>query len=354
MSSYYDGTKLLSMKDINGKVPEIYICTTNRTGGKTTYFNRLVVRKFLEGKGKFGLLYRFAKELKDCDQKFFKDIGELFFPEYAMRSESRGDGDYYELFLYKRSDDTTKKPGKSCGYALALNSADQIKKQSHQLNDIERMIFDEFQSETNHYCSDEIGKFISVHTSVARGHGKQTRYVPVYMLSNHVSLLNPYYTEFDISTRLQEGTRFLRGDGFVLEHGFVESAAEAMKQSSFNRAFRRNKQIAYLQQGTYLNDNTAFIEKVTGVSRYIATIKYKDTEFGLRAFDEIGIIYCDTHPDKSFPLKLSITTDDHNINYVMLRSYADFIQRLRYYFDHGCFRFKDLRCKEAILKALTY
>ena len=41
MGQYYDGTKLLSLKDRNGKVPEIYMCTTNRTGGKTTYFNRL-------------------------------------------------------------------------------------------------------------------------------------------------------------------------------------------------------------------------------------------------------------------------------------------------------------------------
>ena len=40
--AYYDGAKLLSMKDINGQQPEIYICTTNRTGGKTTYFNRLM------------------------------------------------------------------------------------------------------------------------------------------------------------------------------------------------------------------------------------------------------------------------------------------------------------------------
>lgn len=354
MGQYYDGTKLLSLRDINGNLPEIYICTTNRTGGKTTFFNRYVVKKFLEGKGKFAVLYRFAKQLKDCNEKFFKDVGELFFPEYDMRAESRGDGDYYELFLYKKGEDASKKPGKSCGYALALNSADQIKQQSHQLNDIDRMIFDEFQSETNHYCTDEISKFISVHTSVARGHGKQSRYVPVYMLSNHVSLLNPYFIEFDISTRLQEETKFLRGEGFVLENGFVDSASEAMKQSAFNRAFRRNKQIAYLQQKTYLNDNKAFVERVSGVGRYIATIKYKDNEYGIRAFDEQGIIYCDNRPDMTFPLKLSITTDDHNINYVMLRAYADFIQKLRYYFDHGCFRFKDLKCKEAILKALTY
>lgn len=27
--AYYDGTKLLSMKDINGNKPELYLCTTN-------------------------------------------------------------------------------------------------------------------------------------------------------------------------------------------------------------------------------------------------------------------------------------------------------------------------------------
>lgn len=29
--AYYDGTKLLSMKDINGKNPELFMVTTNRT-----------------------------------------------------------------------------------------------------------------------------------------------------------------------------------------------------------------------------------------------------------------------------------------------------------------------------------
>ena len=39
-TKYYDGTKLLSMTDLNGKKPEIFICTSNRTAGKTTYFSR--------------------------------------------------------------------------------------------------------------------------------------------------------------------------------------------------------------------------------------------------------------------------------------------------------------------------
>ena len=44
---FYDGTKLLSMKDINGNKPEVYIVTTNRSGGKTTYYNRLAFRRWL-------------------------------------------------------------------------------------------------------------------------------------------------------------------------------------------------------------------------------------------------------------------------------------------------------------------
>ena len=77
--SYYDGTKLLSMKDINGKTPEIFMCTSNRTGGKTTYFGRLAVNKFLKYQKKFGLTYRVNYELDDICDKIYKDIGSLFF-----------------------------------------------------------------------------------------------------------------------------------------------------------------------------------------------------------------------------------------------------------------------------------
>ena len=354
MPQYYDGTRLLSLKDINGDVPEIYICTTNKTGGKTTYFSRLVVNRFLDGKGKFAIIYRFSYELKDCADKFFKDVGGLFFPKYYMRAESRGNGAYYEMFLVERGDTTTKNAGKSCGYALALNNVDQIKRQSHQLSDVNRMVLDEFQSETNHYCSDEVGKLIAIHTAIARGQGKQTRYVPVYLLGNPVTLLNPYYVALGISNRIQKDTRFLRGEGFVMEQGYVESAANAMSQSGFNRALKGNRQIAYQQQAVYLNDNEAFVEKISGTSQYIATIKYNGREYAIRAFFERGVVYCDNRADSTFPLKLSLTTEDHNINYVMLRANQELIQKLRYYFDRGCFRFKDLMCKEVILKALSY
>lgn len=344
MGNYYDGTKLLSLTDINGNHPEIYMCTTNRTGGKTTYFGRLVVNRFLDKREKFGLLYRYNYELDDCADKFFKDIGELFFNGYTMTSKKRAKGIYHELYLN----------GEPCGYAVSINSADQVKKNSHFFSDVKRLIFDEFQSESNTYCPNEIKKFISVHTSMARGQGEQNRYLPVYMLSNPVSLINPYYVELGISSRLTDETRFLRGDGFVLEQGFVESAADAQKSSGFNKAFARNSYVAYSSESVYLNDNKAFVDRPQGVGRYMATLKYNGQTYGIREFAEAGVIYCDDRADETFPLKITVTTDDHELNYVMLKRNDLFLFNLRYYFERGCFRFKDLRCKEAVLKSLSY
>lgn len=350
MPKYYDGTKLLSLLDINGDKPEIYMCTTNRTGGKTTYFNRLCVNSFIKRKEKFCLVYRFNYELDDIADKFFKDIKTLFFQNYEMRSIKKAKGIYHELFLFKHGEEN----GVSCGYAISLNSADALKKYSHLFSDVSRMLFDEFQSETNKYCTDEIRKFMSIHTSIARGQGKQTRYVPVYMIANPVSIINPYYVAMGISSRLREDTNFLRGNGFVLEQGYVESASTALKESAFNRAFSGSDYSAYASQAVYLNDNKAFIEKPDGKSRYLCTIKYMGKHYAIREYASSGIVYCDNRPDMNYPHKIAVTTDEHNINYVILNNSDMFISNMRFYFNKGCFRFRDLSCKEALLALISY
>ena len=307
-SNYYDGTKLLSLKDINGKTPEVFMCTSNRSAGKTTYFNRLVVNRFIKRGAKFALLYRFNYELDGCDEKFFKDIKELFFPEYDMTAAKKMKGIYQELYLNEEP----------CGYAISINSADQLKRNSHLFSDIDNIIFDEFQSEQNHYCDKEVEKFISIHNSIARGRSKQSRYVPVYMISNPVTILNPYYVAMDISTRLQKDTHFLRGDGFVLEQGYNETAAKALKSSAFNRAFGSSDYIAYSAEGVYLQDDLSFVDTPSGRGKYVATIRYAGIDYGVREYPELGIVFCDKSVDYQYPLKITVDTADHKLNYVMV------------------------------------
>ena len=114
MQQFYDGTKLLSLNDINGNKPEIYICTSNRSAGKTVYFSRYCVNRWIKYGEKFCLIYRYNYELDDVSDKFFKDIQSLFFPTYTMTSKRRAKGIYHELFLNE----------KPCGYAITLNSSD--------------------------------------------------------------------------------------------------------------------------------------------------------------------------------------------------------------------------------------
>lgn len=344
MSKYYDGTKLLSLKDLDGQRPEIYMVTTNRTGGKTTYFGRYSVRRFINFNEKFALLYRYNYELDNVSEKFFKDLKTLFFPKMEMTSKRLAHGIFHELYL----DDV------SCGYAITLNSADQIKKYSHFFSDVDRILFDEFQSETNHYCDKEVAKFQSIHTSIARGQGKQTRYVPVYMMSNPVTILNPYYSAMNIGGRLQDDTKFLRGHGWVLEQGYVDSAAEEMKQSGFARAFADDEYMKYSTEAVYLNDNYSFVETMQGKCKYVCTLRYMGKEYGVKEYVEKGVVYVDDKPDLTYPYKITVTTEDHQINYLMLQRHDLFIMNMRFLFSKGAFRFKNLECKEATLAVLSY
>ncbi len=352
MADYYDGGKLLSLKDLHGETPEIFVCTSNRSAGKTTYFRRLAVRRFLRKGEKFCLLYRFNYELDDVANEFFKDIQELFFSAYRMKAEKRADGVYYELFIGDIDDEDSEL--QSCGYAVALNKADSVKKKSHLMSDVDLIIFDEFQSETNQYCNKELTKFISIHTSLARGHGEQSKYLPVIMISNPVSMLNPYYMYWDIGSRLDNKTQFLRGDGWVLEQGYVESAALAQKSSAFNRAFAKHQYVAYSAENVYLNDSLAFIDKPKGAGKYVCTLAYEGQDYAVREFANEGIMYCDSHADSSYPVKIAVTTADHDINYVMLRRNDKFLAVMKFFFEHGAFRFRDLQSKQALMAAISY
>lgn len=351
---YYDGTKLLTLSDINGNKPEIYICTGNKAAGKTTYFSRLMVNRFLRNGTKFGLIYRFNYELDDIADKFFKDIGSLFFKNYQMKAERRAKGIYAELYIAETKDNPDDMQWVPCGYGLTLNSCEQLKKYSHLFSDIGELLFDEFQSETNHYCNNEIHKFQLLHSTVARGQGEQSKYVPVYMLSNVVSITNIYFLALGISNRIQRDTKFLRGVGYVLQQEYNESAANAMKQSAFVQAFGNSKFNQYAIGNVYLNDNEAFVTKMPENGRYLVTIKHDGREYSVKEYPSLGVLYVSDSVDTSYPIRLTTDLNDHNSSYMLLAKHDTAIAQYKEYFNHGCVRFKNQLCKNAFLSLIAY
>lgn len=341
--SYYDGTKLLSLRDMTRRKPEIYISTTNRNAGKTTFFNRYLINRFIKYKEKFVLVYRYDYELDDCANKFFECVKELFFHNHEMKSMLVSKGVYAELFF----------DGKLCGYAVSLNKSEAIKKCSHRLSTVKRMLFDEFQSENGRYLSKEVSRLLSIHTSLARGGGEQVRYLPLYMLSNTVSIVNPYFLSMGISKILRESTKYLRGDGFVLEQGYYKEVADMQKESGFNRAFASEKYVAYASENVYLNDNQAFIERPKGRSRYVSTISY-DKQYSIRYYIEEGIYYMSDSVDTTNKTKLSFNSGSHNIDFILATASSPYAKILKQYFEQGLLRFQNLECKNVFLDMLRY
>lgn len=344
MGDFYDGTKLLSLTDLNGQQPELYLTTGNRSIGKTTWFNRYAVKRFKEKHKKFCLVYRWNYELSDCADKFFKDIQRLFFPTDIMTDKRRANGIFVELFLNEES----------CGYCVTLNNADSLKKFSHLLSDVEMMIFDEFQSENNRYCPNEINKLLSIHTSIARGQGQQVRRVPVYMLSNKVSLVNPYFLSLGISDRLKDDTKYLKGDGYVLEQTFMENVADIQLASGFNKAFKNENYVAYSAMNIYLNDSNAFIDKPTGACRYVATLKNNEKLYSIKYYYEAGLYYMDKSVDEDFKTKIAFDAGSHDNDFIMVGTTSSYVMMLRSMFEKGLMRFKNQECKSAFFEMLKY
>lgn len=346
---FYDGTELLSQVDINKKTPELYLCVTNNSAGKTSWWNRYLVKKFVDKKEKFLLITRFKDDLADVADEFYNNIKYIdderfhFLQEYNFDAKKRSSGKYAELYLNENV----------CGYAVSLNLIDFIKRKSHFFYEVKRGLMDEFISESGHYCSDELRKFLALHKAIGREQGNQARYFPIILLGNPYTMLNPYFDELGVIDRLKENTKFLRGNGWVLERSINTAASKALSENLFNQAFINNDYMKSYSIGGNFTDNDAFIEKPKGRSIYICTIKYDGVNYGIRKYENEGVIYCDDSADLTCPIRISMTSNDHSKNYIMSENWRGVLFSLKDYYNHGCMRFKNLKCKIAILKSIS-
>lgn len=75
---YYNGEKLLNMLDLQSEKPEIYISTSNRSAGKTTFFNGFAMHDFIANGNKFVLLYRNKYETESASESFSRKLVQYF------------------------------------------------------------------------------------------------------------------------------------------------------------------------------------------------------------------------------------------------------------------------------------
>ena len=342
---FYNGTRLINSKDKFGKRPELFFVDGNRSAGKTTWFYRYLVNRFLKHNEKFMLIYRFQNELKGCSEQFFANVGPLFFSGLDCTEVKRQDGAFYELLI----------GGRSAGYAVSLNGSEKLKKLSHFFKDVERMYFDEFQ--TKRYVPDEVNLLINLHTSVARGKNQPVRYVPVYLSSNHISSLNPYYKALGVANTIDNmNFGIYKGDGFVVEKNMNDPVAELQKQSAFMRAFSNSKEVDHTINNTSQTDNYNFIERLKVRNfKYICNIRVDDETISLkRVFDIPGVMfYFSNDHDNNIKARYAISTKDHDTDTLLVGNSLLLVMKCKEYFERGEVRFSDLETKEKAFAFLT-
>ena len=339
---YYSPKPILRVKDLDNEEPAIYMITTNRSGGKTTAFLKKSLADFKSDGSQVLFLYRYSYELSSCAD-IYADVLNLY-PQYGfeVKSFTHAKGLFYELQLDKQT----------LGYAVSLSNPDALKKYSPIFAKVKMIIFDEFQVETGRYLPKEVEKLQSIYLTVARGGGKQSRAVKVFMLSNMVSIMNPYFIEFGIHKRLRDNTHFLRGNGWVAEFGYISSASKAIKENGFFKAFKGSAYMNFSTESIYLHDADVFVQKPKGKSKYIFTIIHDGISYGVREYFETGIIYVSGKPDNSCRNVVTFKASDHNQTTMMLNHYSFLWKNIRDAYNNGYLRFDDVKAKNAIFDIL--
>lgn len=345
---------LLTTKDLNNEKPEIFIDCQNRGSGKTYGYCYGLLEQALGRDmkwglplGKFMLICRWKHEVGTIAQGMFADVVQNEYENGVMSTTIMNGGSYSNIMFSENGEEPVH-----VGYVCPINTADDLKKISSLFHDTAVMIMDEFQcASDSSYCPDEVDKFIRLHISVARGGGKSSRYVPVILLSNSISIMNPYFTAMGIHKKIQSNTKKLRGDGYVLQRIVNPNASKEQKESKFNRAFSNSKELDSSIDNSWLNDDTSCIEKpdeTWGRSIYYWTLIDDNQKYGVRYFPSMDYYYVSNSVDGSCSFFFNVSVNG-NLNVPMLKNNPQ-MKVMRDAFVQGQMRFPNQDCKMVALK----
>lgn len=323
---WYDVGRLLSYNPVFGFV------IGNRGGGKTYNTKRWAIRDFIKNGKQFVIVRRYKEELKKC-KLFFDDIKHEF-PNHKFEVKGR----------------TAFINDKVCGYFIPLSTSQKEKSTAYPL--VNKIIFDEFliDKKNSRYLNNEVDIFLDLFETINRTRD-DTRAI---FLGNNISLVNPYFTYFKIRPNLNERFSVFR-DGSLVVEMFKDADFIEMKQKSrFGRLLSGTHYAEYAIENQTLRDNDNFIlKKKPQKSVYMYSMKIDGVDYGLWYCEKEGIIYINNQIDTFKPVKYVLTKDDHEPNYLLLRTAkkTNDIQQFLYAFEMGLIRFNNIVTKNAFYEA---
>lgn len=312
---------------INSYNATLNFILTNRGFGKTFGAKCNVIKKFLKKGEQFVYVRRYKTELNDI-HKFF-DSPDLRKKFKTHTFEVKGKTFYID--------------GKIAGYAIALSTSQKLKSVDYPF--VTTIIFDEFIVDKGciRYLTNEVDVFLDLFETIARKRDN----VKAYLLANNVSIVNPYFTYFDVTPKKTERFTIARDGELVIEMCTDTVFINEKLETKFGKLIKGTKYADYSIYNNSLRDSEVFIEKRPKRNTSpVMSITY-NAETAMVWLDyKTGIFYCDDKYMKTCN-EYVLSCEDHNPNTLLNASgiNLNMLKQLISYFQVGRVRFSDQNIK---------
>lgn len=231
--------------------------------GKTYGAKVRAVKRFIKYGEMFIYLRRYKTELVSR-HTFFADFQHLFEDKWDFRVNG-----HEAQIAPVETRGEKKREWRTMGYFIALSTAQTTKSVAYPK--VTTVIFDEFIIEKGayHYLPDETTVLINFYSTVDRGQDK-TKF---YMLSNAVSINNPYFIEWDIKPDTEKEF-VIRKRGFVVCH-FPESEEfqNSMYQTAFGKFIEGSAYADYALGNEFADANVNLVSLKDSKAKYAFSVE---------------------------------------------------------------------------------
>lgn len=345
---YYNGIELLNQMDQNGKRPGVFLSNSNRSAGKTTFFQIYVLEKFKTKGDLFVYVMREKNELEDIEH-CFDYVMDNYFNGSLLSSKNYAGKNVRAIYF----------DGELCGYGICIKDAVKLKKLSSIFGKVKTGIMDEIQPDTGRFIREEIELFYSIIATVGRGEGHQSRYVEWILVGNNISVMNPYFISLGIIRKMPEkfdwnekGCYYVKGNGWVCEFTFNTTAAKEMSENPALSAFNARNRSIMTTADFLINSKHFLVDKLPPKMTYGFTLKYHDKKYGVRRDKKTDHVYVTKTHDPSCKMVAAITGSDHDELTIQLERCTIYMKILRDAYYLGNMRFDDLEVKNDVIELL--
>ena len=337
-NAYFDGGRLISYGC------PISIACGVRSVGKTYYYKKRCIKRFINNGYTWAYLRRYDEQLKKQLQEkgFFSDlIANNEFPHHDIRVNGR-------IMEIKREDE---KNFHTFGEFFALNAFENKKGANDAaMHDI---VLDEFikSKGMSRYLSNEVDALYDVWETFDR---KEDR-IKLTMLGNAIDMINPYFLEWGISITegMPEYTRWHRG---TVALQITEGSEEFKKrgdESNIAKVTRGSSYDAMSRYNSFGNLSDDFVVKALPVSaKCMYGLSFQGHMYTVWNDSKAGEYYVMKARKPKNTMVFALTRDDMRPNIIMLERSSKLLQMLSRMYRYGYCFFDSVRTREQFLNIL--